>query len=193
MFQSVRFLADICNNTKEPFDQFGEKFFFDVFVTVTGDGIVSKPLIDIDTPEPEETPAPATVTTDGGVFILSGNTAVFSKSADKNAASLVIPATVKANGKTYKVTEIKDNACKGMQKLTSVVIGKNVKTIGKNAFNGCKELKTITVKATKLSSIGKKAFKGIAKKAAFKCPKKQKDTYEAMIRKAGAPKTATIK
>jgi len=173
------------------FDQFGDKFFFDVFVTVTGDGIVSKPLIDI--PEPEETPAPETVTTDGGVFNLSGNTAMFSKSADKNATSLVIPATVKAKGKTYKVTEIKANACKGMQKLTSIVIGKNVKTIGKNAFSRCKKLKTITVKATKLESIGKKAFKGIATDAVFKCPKKLKKTYEPMIRKAGAPKTAAIK
>lgn len=35
-------------------------------------------------------------------------------------------------------------------KIKSVAIGANIKKIGKNAFSGCKSLKTITIKSTKL-------------------------------------------
>jgi len=74
--------------------------------------------------------------------------------------------------------------------LTGITIGKKVTTIAKNAFSGCKKLKNITVKSKKLKTVGKKAFKGIAADAVFKCPKVKLADYETLIRKAGAPKTA---
>ena len=53
-------------------------------------------------------------------------------------------------------------------------------SIGKNAFNGCAGLKTITVKTEKLTNknVGAGAFKGINKKATFKCPSNASQTYD---------------
>jgi hypothetical protein len=47
------------------------------------------------------------------------------------------------------------------------VIPAKVKTIGSNAFAGCKNMKKITVTAGKLKTISKNAFKGINKKASI--------------------------
>ena len=93
------------------------------------------------------------------------------------------------------IKEVGDNTFSKCIKLKKVTIGKNTTKVGKNAFNGCKSLKTIVVKSTKLTknSIGKNAFKGISKKATFKCPKKQLKNYKKWIKKAGAPKTAKYK
>lgn len=95
-------------------------------------------------------------------------TVTYVKTTDKNAKNVVIPDTVTVDGITYQVTRIADNAFKGNSKITKVTIGKNVTAIGKAAFYGCKKLKSITVTADNLKSIGKNAFKGINKKAAFK-------------------------
>ena len=43
------------------------------------------------------------------------------------------------------VTSIADKAFNNNKKITSLVIGSNVKTIGKSAFNRCTELKSITI------------------------------------------------
>ena len=56
-----------------------------------------------------------------------------------------------------KVTEIGEDAFSG-QKLTSVVIGKNVKTIGENAFSDNEKLKTVTLNEG-LETIGNGAFR----------------------------------
>ena len=92
--------------------------------------------------------------------------------------------------------EIGDGAFQKCTALKSITIGKKVKKIGKNAFNGCKKLAKITIKTTKLTkkTIGKNCFKGVAAKAEFKCPKKQKKDYETWLKKPGnAPKAAVFK
>jgi hypothetical protein len=61
--------------------------------------------------------------------------------------------------------------------------------IGKNAFNGCKALKKVTFKSTKVKKIGKNAFKGIAKKSTIKVPKKKKTAYKKLLKKSGYKKT----
>ncbi|RKI36078.1 hypothetical protein D7V96_26245, partial [bacterium D16-59] len=78
------------------------------------------------------------------------------------STKISIPATVKLNGITYRVTKISDNALKGHVKLKTLIIGKNVVTIGKNAFGGCKALKSITI-SSKITKIGANAFKGCKK------------------------------
>ena len=83
-------------------------------------------------------------------------------------------------------------SCKTRQKNRPPVF-KNVKTIGKNAFNGCKKLKTITFKGANVTKIGKSAFKNIDKKVTFKCPKKKLAAYETLCRKAGAPEKSKFK
>ena len=159
-----------------------------------------------------------TVTVGGGIYKLSGSVAVLSKPKNKNITVLKIPATVSANGKKYKVTSVAANACKGLKKLKTVAIGKNVtaikknafsgctklakltigknvKSIGVNAFRGCSRLKTITINTTKLTAktIGKKAFAGTPVKATVKVPRKNKKNYTKWLVKSGISKKAVIK
>lgn len=78
----------------------------------------------------------------------------------KSKKNAIVPETVTYDGITYKVTSIAPGAFKNNKKLTKVTIGSNVKTIGKQAFYGCKNLKSITIKSTKLTTkfVGAKAF-----------------------------------
>ncbi len=127
--------------------------------------------------------------------------------------------TVTINGVTYKVTAIGAKAFKGNKKITSVVLGSGVKTIGasafekctslksvtakcktlkkigKKAFSGCKKLKTVKLKTTKLTkkAVGKKAFAGIAAKCTFKVPKKYIASYKKIFIAKGAKKSIKVK
>lgn len=123
---------------------------------------------------------------------VSGGTVAYMKPYNKNCTKATIPATVKIGGVKFKVTALNKNAFKNCKNLSKVTIGKSVTKIGANAFNGASKLKTITIKATKLKSIGRNAFKGINAKAKFKVPKKQLKKYTKMIKKAKAPKKAKI-
>lgn len=80
------------------------------------------------------------------------------KTVSKKSKNIVIPATIKKDGITYKVTVIKANAFKNNKRITKVIIGKNVKIIGKKAFYNCRKLKKVIIKSKKINKIGKKAF-----------------------------------
>ena len=97
-------------------------------------------------------------------------TAAVIGASSKSIKKAVIAKTVKINKKTYKVT-----------------------AISKNAFKNCKKLKKVIIQQGKLS-IGKNAFKGINKKAAFKVPKKNLKSYKKMLfrAKTGCKKTMKI-
>ena len=82
----------------------------------------------------------------------------------KKKAAVTIPSTVTIGGITYKVTGIAEKAFRNNKTIRSVVIGANVKSIGKQAFEKCKKLSSITFKGKKAPDIGKAAFKGIKKK-----------------------------
>lgn len=109
-------------------------------------------------------------------------TATVSKSA-KSIKKATILATVKINGKTYKVTTISKGAFQKRSKLKKVVIGKNIKTISADAFNGSKKLKEITIASSSLKKIGNNAFKGINKKAIFYVQKGKLKKYSKLIKK----------
>ena len=103
---------------------------------------------------------------------------------DTAAKTVIIPNTVTdANGVTYSVTKIADNALKGnttvkevtvgnniveigegafqnATKLTTVKLGSNVTTIDKNAFAGCTKLKKVTASGSKITTVAESAFKG---------------------------------
>ena len=113
-------------------------------------------------------------------------------SKNKAATVISIPATITANGKTYTVTAIANNAFKNYSKVTKVTIGKNVVSIGVNAFNGCKKLNNIIIKTTTLKTVGTNAFKGIDAKATIKCPSEKKAALAKLLRKKGVPETATF-
>ena len=99
-------------------------------------------------------------------YRFSGKTAVVTSPINKNASALTIPATVEANGKTYKVTEIADKAFYGMKKLTKVTIGKYVQEIGEKAFANCPKLKTVKG-GNGITEIDDAAFKGDKLLSAF--------------------------
>lgn len=110
------------------------------------------------------------------------------------AAKAEVPSVVVKNGVTYQVTGIGANAFLKNKKLKSVIIGKNVKTIGKKAFFGCKNLKKITVKTKQLKKVGNKAISGIHKSAVIKVPSKKKKAYKKLFKsKTGYKKTMKIK
>ena len=56
------------------------------------------------------------------------------------------------------ITKIGNSAFEGCTNLKTATIGKGLKTIGKNAFKNCKSLKKLTLKSTKLKSVGKTAI-----------------------------------
>ena len=129
------------------------------------------------------------------VTSVSGTKTVKCMGAKKNIKKVVIPAAVKIRGKKYNVTFIAKNAFKDNKKLIQVTIGKNIISIGKNAFKGCKNLKKIIVKTKKLTDkkVGSNAFKGINSKAIVKVPKGKIKTYKKIIRAKGAGKKVTFK
>lgn len=122
-------------------------------------------------------------------------TVAFTKPKNNKVTSVNIPAKVKINGITYKVTSISDKAFMKCTKLKKVVIPSSVTKLGKKAFFGCKNLKNIAIKSDKLKkkNIGQQAFKGISKKATIKVPKKMKKSYTKWLKSKGIPKTVTIK
>jgi Asp-tRNA(Asn)/Glu-tRNA(Gln) amidotransferase A subunit family amidase len=112
---------------------------------------------------------------------------------NKKDSSVTIPATVKYNDATYRVSAIDAKAFYGRSKLKSVSIGKNVVDIGSSAFQRCKRLKAITVKSKVLSSVGTKALKGIHKKAVIKVPSTKKKAYQKLLKNKGQAKSVKIK
>jgi len=129
----------------------------------------------------------------GAVYTSLGNgTVTYTAPVKKTAKSVVIPASIKQSGKTYPVTQISANAFKNNKKLTKVTIGKNVKQIGANAFSGCKKLKTITIKSKVLKKAGKKAFKGIDRKARIKVPKAKLAAYKKLLKGKGQAKSVKV-
>ena len=95
----------------------------------------------------------------------------------------------------YQVTSIAAKAFANNKKLTKIVIPASVRSIGKQAFSGCKNLKSITIKTTYLTkkSAGVKAFKGIHAKATIKVPKKQKKAYQKFLKTKGIGEGVKIK
>lgn len=111
--------------------------------------------------------------------VTKAGTEVMVYKTSKVARSVIIPATIKAKGITYKVTAIGTKAFNGNKKLTKVTVGTNIKKISNNAFYKCKSLKTVTIKSVLLTkkTANKKAFKGVNKKMVIKVPKKVKKAY----------------
>lgn len=115
--------------------------------------------------------------------------------ANKNAKTITIPATIKVKGVTYKVTKIADNSFRNNKKITEITIGKNIVSIGKNAFYGCKKLKTITIRSKKLTSktVSKNAFKGLTRITTIKVPRKEFTAYKKLLKKKGLSSKVKVK
>ena len=129
------------------------------------------------------------------VYKVTGkNTVEYVKIASE-AKSITIPTMITVNGVKCQVTSIAAKAFVNNKKLTKVVIPACVRSIGKQAFSGCKNLKTIMIKTPYLTkkSVGAKAFKGIHEKATIKVPKKQKKAYQKILKSKGIGKNVKVK
>ena len=125
-------------------------------------------------PEPEvttyEPPKKGAVIHDGQgtarYIVINGakKEVAYKEPINKTGKTVAVPATVKIVGITYKVTGIEANA-----------------------FKGCKNLKTLTIKSTQLTkkNISKNAFKGVTKKTTIKVPKKKLTSYKKLFKSKG--------
>jgi len=83
---------------------------------------------------------------------------------EKKAASVTVPNTVTlSDGTKAQVTTVGANAFKKDTKLKKVTIGSNVESIGKNAFSGCSNLATVTIKGNSLKKVNAGAFQNCKK------------------------------
>lgn len=106
-----------------------------------------------------------------GRYRLDGNGgAILIGTKAKSVSTLLVPASVKIEGKSYKVVEIAVNALKN-----------------------CKKLKKVIVKSLTIKKVGACAFKNIYKKAVIKVPKKMLKTYKKLFKGKGQKKTVIIK
>ena len=127
--------------------------------------------------------------------VMGNNTVQYTKVTSKKAKTVKVPSTITVNGVKCQVTSIAPKAMKGNKKLTKVIIPASVRTIGAQAFAGCKNLKNITIQTPYLTkkSVGAKAFKGISDKAVIKVPKKQLKVYQKLLKTKGVSKKVKIK
>ena len=108
----------------------------------------------------------------GNTFKIDGDTYKVTKSGSVPQAMFLktsaarakvkIPAVVKKDGISYKVTAIADQALRLDKTIKTLIIGNHVTVIGARAFANCWQLKKVTI-GTGLKRIGKEAFRGCQK------------------------------
>lgn len=137
------------------------------------------------------------------------------KSYSGSAKTVSIAKSVKFNGKNYSVTSIGSKALKNNKAVKTLKIGSNIKTIGsyafynctkltkvkigkdvvklsKKCFANCKSLKTITIKSTKLKTVGSKVFKGTNSRLRIKVPKSKFEAYKKLLKGKGQSSSVKI-
>jgi len=135
----------------------------------------------------------------------TGTVWVAKASANRKLKKLSVPAAIRYQNVTFKVTGIEKNAFKkaanlktvkigdnvttisagafqNCKKLTKVTIGTGLKTIGKRAFQNDKKLKLVVLKSKKLKSVGASALKGIHKSAKIRVPKAKLNVYKKKLK-----------
>ena len=80
-------------------------------------------------------------------------------------------------------------------RVENITLEKSIIEIGSSAFTGIKNLKTLTIKSTELTSktLSKKAFAGITSKTTVKVPKSKLSEYKKLFRKCGLSKNVKVK
>lgn len=136
----------------------------------------------------------------GSVFTVGANRYKITNSSEVSFAGIKsekekkvsVPATVKIGWKTFKVTSVSEKALYRNTKVTSVVLGTNIKKIDSRSFFGCKKLGIISIRSKKLKSVGKNAFQGIKPTAEIKVPKEKWGTYKKLLRNKGQGRKVQI-
>lgn len=104
--------------------------------------------------------------------------------------TVTVPAAVKINGVSYPVTSVSDGAFKNSS-VKSVTLGKNVTTVGKNAFKGCTKLTKVSFPA-KLQKVEAGAFTGCKKLTSVSLPKAVKTIGAKAFKNCKSLKKVTI-
>ena len=100
------------------------------------------------------------------------------KNAFKNCS--VLKGTVKLSG---SITSVGSNAFYGCRNVTSIIIGTKLKKIGSKCFYNCKKLKKVDLTtATKLSSVGRAAFKNNSSSRVFKIASGTKKYFAKLLK-----------
>ena len=120
-------------------------------------------------------------------------TATVVKPKKNTFTKLTIPSSIKVNSFTFKVTGISDKAFQKNNKLTSITIGSNITSIGKQSFSGCSKLKKILVKSSSIKTVEKDALKNIHKTATIQVPAKKWSSYKSKFKNKGQAATVTFK
>ena len=94
-------------------------------------------------------------------------TITYAESSNKKAVNVTIPNEIIVDGTKYTVTRIAENAFSKNTKLKKVTVSKNVSYIGKNAFTGCSNLTSVTLKGNNLKTIEDGTFKNCKKLGKF--------------------------
>ena len=135
----------------------------------------------------------------GAVYVITKadgkNPEVACQKAAATKGTVVVPDTIVVNGTTYKVTSIEKKAFETGKKIKTIILGKNVKFIKKDAFAGCKALQKIVVKTKKLTkkTVAKKAFRGVRKNVRIVVSKKKKQAYRKLFYQRGLNKKVKIR
>ncbi|BBF45233.1 hypothetical protein lbkm_3995 [Lachnospiraceae bacterium KM106-2] len=102
---------------------------------------------------------------------------------NKKATIIKVADQVKIKGYRFKVTAISKNAFRKNHKIKSIIIGKNVTSIGAQAFYQCNRVSKITINTRVLRKVGSQAFDKIGKKAKIKVPKAKYNAYRKLLKK----------
>lgn len=110
-------------------------------------------------------------------------------------STLTVPDKVKYEGLTYTVTAVSKNAFKNNKTVKKIVLGKNIKSIGKDAFYNTKALTVLKINSTVLNKkyISTNSFRKIGSKAKVYVPKKQYKSYISWLKKRFPKNTKILK
>ncbi len=142
------------------------------------------------------------ISTDKGTFTVldvigATRKVAFTKPASSAAKTVTIPATVTIGGYVYNVTTIKTGAFDSSSAATTVIIGKNIKTIEPRAFKGSR-VKILKVRTKLLTKSGvKKSLTG-SKVRTIRLQKKAKTKkflkkYKTIFKKSNSGRKVTVK
>ena len=121
---------------------------------------------------------------DGYYKVLSNGDVAYHHPADETITSAVVPNQVKKGKYFFKVIKVSNYAFDGCENLEWIVIHKNVRVIGEDAFNGTSALTKINIKGYGIVS-GKvtDAFEGAGKngRLTVKVPKNKVNEYRELF------------
>ncbi len=130
------------------------------------------------------------------IYRVTGSDTIEYLTAPTFVKTISIPSRLLANGKIYTVTAISKNACKNNKVVTKLTIPNSVVSIGSNAFNGCENLKTVTINANIKLKVGSGAFKKLKKGSSIKIKGlsgSSKKTVVSRVKKSVTTSRTTVK